>query len=78
MLLILICLAEHKHHNNFSLYFRFAPVADKFSCSSDISGLLSDSDEDAIQKQEQDVAVPQKLVSVEYNFQSDCSYLLYY
>jgi hypothetical protein len=41
---------------------RFAPVADGFPCSSDISGLLFDSDEDTTQKQEQDVAGPQKLV----------------
>lgn len=73
MLLILICVAEHKHYNNFSLYFRFAPVSDKFEFSSDVSGLLSDSDEDAIQKQEQDVEVPQKLVSVERNWQVTAS-----
>jgi len=65
MLLILICSAEYKHRNYFFLlYFRFAPVADEFPSSSDISGLLSDSDEDTTQKQEQDVAGPQKQVSV--------------
>ena len=49
----------------FLLYFRFAPVADAFVfSSSDISGLLSDSDEDTIQKQEQNVAGPPRLVSV--------------
>jgi len=48
----------------FLLYFRFAPVAVGFPFSSDMSGLLSDSDEDTTQKQEYDVAGPRKLVSV--------------
>jgi hypothetical protein len=56
------------------LYFRFAPVADGFLFSSDVSGLLSDSDENTTQKQEQDVAGPQELVSVVHgNWQVDAA-----